>query len=262
MHTGSSKMEKEIASEEKRLRMLAVVEGAFPDGRRTPAKERFVWPELVFKELLAAVGIIVILIIWALLMDAPLRAEADPSWTENPAKAPWYFVGLQELLVYFDPWLAGVVIPTLIVIGLMAIPYIDIYNPVSGRYRFSKRKKACTIFLFGFFLWFGLIIVGTFFRGPSWHFYWPWESWLMEKHAGEGLRSLPVSVGAAFLGIYYIGGMLLPAIFDRELPKRIGFFRYMITVFLMLTMFLVPIKILLRLVFGIKYVLITPFLNI
>ncbi|MGD9365823.1 MAG: hypothetical protein PVH87_09020 [Desulfobacteraceae bacterium] len=255
-------MGKEIASEEKRLRVLAVVEGAAPAGGKEPARERFVWPDLVFKELLAAVGIIVVLIIWALLMDAPLRAEADPSWTENPAKAPWYFVGLQELLVYFDPWLAGVVMPTLIVLGLMAVPYIDIYNPVSGRYGLSRRKKACAIFLFGFFLWFGLIIVGTFFRGPSWHFYWPWESWLVEKPAGEALRSLPAIVGAAFLGLYYISGMMLPPILDKRLLKRFGSIRYMITVFLLLTMLLVPIKILLRLVFGIKYVLITPFFNI
>jgi hypothetical protein len=255
-------MGKEIASEEKRLRVLAVVESASPARGKAPAKERFVWPDLVFKELLVAVGIIVVLIIWALLMDAPLRAEADPSWTENPAKAPWYFLGLQELLVYFDPWLAGVVMPTLVVLGLMAMPYIDIYNPVSGQYRLSKRKKAGVIFLFGFFLWFGLIVVGTFFRGPSWHFYWPWESWLVEKHAGEALQSLPAFAGAAFLGIYYIGGMMLPAMLDSGLLKRFGSVRYLITVFLLLTMFLVPIKILLRLVFGIKYVLITPFFNI
>lgn len=255
-------MRKEIASEEKRLRVLAIVEGASPAGGKAPAKERFVWPDLVFKELLAAIGIVVVLIIWGLLVDAPLRAEADPSWTENPAKAPWYFIGLQELLVYFDPWLAGVVLPTLILLGLMAIPYIDIYNPVSGQYGFSKRKKACVIFLFGFFLWFALIIVGTFFRGPSWHFYWPWESWLVEKHAGEALQSLPVYMGAAFLGVYYIGGMLLPAILAKGVLKRFGSIRYMITVFLLLTMLLVPIKILLRLVFGIQYILIIPFFNI
>lgn len=251
-----------MESEEKRLRVLAVVEGASPARAKDASKERFVWPDLVIKELLAAVGITVVLIVWALLVDAPLRAEAAPSWTENPAKAPWYFLGLQELLVYFDPWLAGVVIPNLIALGLMTIPYIDRFNPVSGQYRLSKRKKASAIFLFGFFLWFALIIVGTFFRGPSWHFYWPWESWMVEKHAGEALRSLPAFVGAAALGIYYIAGMVLPVILDRTLLKRIGSIRYLISVFLLLTMLLVPIKILLRLVFGIKYLLITPFFNI
>jgi hypothetical protein len=255
-------MGKKMEAEEKRLRVLAIVESASPTSGKAPAKERFVWPDLVIKELLAAVGITVALIIGALLVDAPLGAQADPSWTENPAKAPWYFLGLQELLVYFDPWLAGVVIPTLIVAGLMAVPYIDIYNPVSGQYGIIRRKKVCAIVLFGFFLWFGLIIVGTFFRGPSWHFYWPWESWLVEKHAGDALRSIPAFVGAVLLGLYYAGGMILPAIRSKGLLKRFGTIRYGITFFLLLTMLLVPIKILLRLVFGIKYLLITPFFNI
>jgi hypothetical protein len=255
-------MVKEIKSEEKRMRVLAVVEGAFPARGKEPRKERFVWPDLVFKEFLVAIGILVVLVIWSLLVNAPLRAEADPSWTENPAKAPWYFLGLQELLVYFDPWLAGVVLPTLILLGLMAIPYIDIHNPVSGQYRLSGRKKAGAIFLFGFFLWFGLITVGTFFRGPSWHFYWPWESWLVEKHASEALWSLPAFVGVAFLGIYYIGGIMLPVLIDKGVLKRFGSIRYLITVLLLLTMLLIPIKILLRTLFGIKYILITPFFNI
>jgi hypothetical protein len=255
-------MAEAIESEQKRLRVLAIVEGPSQTRGKVPAEERFVWPDLVFKELLAAVGILVVLIVWALWVDAPLRAEADPSWTENPAKAPWYFVGLQELLVYFDPWLAGVVLPTLIVFGLMAIPYIDIHNPIAGQYRLSGRKRAGTIFLFGFFLWFALIIIGTFFRGPSWHFYWPWESWLVEKHAGEALWSLPTFVGGAFIGLYYIGGLILPAIIDKTLLKRFGTIRYLVVGLLLLTMFFIPIKILLRLVLGIKYVLITPFFNI
>jgi hypothetical protein len=249
-------------SKTKRLRVLAIVEGQTSGKRKAQTNERFVWPDLVLKELLVAIGVLVLLIVWALLVDAPLRAEADPSWTENPAKAPWYFLGLQELLVYFDPWLAGVVIPTLIALGLMAIPYLDNLNPVAGQYRLSKRKKACLIFLFGFFLWFALIIVGTFFRGPSWHFYWPWESWLVEKHAGEALRSLPVLAGAALLGLYFMGGLVLPAIIDRDLLRRFGYVRYLVIVSLLLSMFFIPVKILLRLAFGIKYILITPFFNI
>jgi hypothetical protein len=249
-------------SKSKRLRVLAIVEGPASGKRKAPANERFVWPDLVFKELMVAIGVLVLLMVWALLVDAPLRAEADPSWTENPAKAPWYFLGLQELLVYFDPWLAGVAMPTLIVLGLMAIPYLDNLNPVAGRYRLAKRKKASLIFLLGFFLWFALIIVGTFFRGPSWHFYWPWESWLVEKHAGEALRSLPALAGAPLLGLYFIGGMVLPAIIDSKLLRRFGVIRYLIINFLLLCMLFIPVKILLRLAFGIKYVLITPIFNI
>jgi hypothetical protein len=255
-------MQKETEPEEKRLRVLALVEGTPAAGERDPARERFVWPDLVFKELLAVIGIIVLLIIWGLLVDAPLRAQADPAWTENPAKAPWYFLGLQELLVYFDPWLAGVVIPTLILLGLMAVPYLDSGHPISGQYRLGQRKKASMVFLFGFCMWFALIIVGTFFRGPSWHFYWPWESWRVEKHTAEALRSLSGFAGAALLGLYFIGGMVLPAVINKGVLKRFGTIRYLVSAFLLLTMLFIPIKILLRVVFGIKYVLATPLLNI
>ncbi len=255
-------MEKEIKPAKERLRVLALVEGAAPAGGKETTDGKFVWPDLVFKELLAVIAVVVLLITWSLLVDAPLRAEADASWTENPAKAPWYFLGLQELLVYFDPWLAGVVIPNLILVGLMVIPYIDVNNRISGEYRLSERKKAAVIFLFGFFLWFVLIIVGTFLRGPSWNFYWPWESWEVAKHAGEALWSFPWFAGVPLLGLYFIGGSMLPTIIFKGLLQRLGTIRYMIIVFLLLTMLFVPIKIGLRVLFNIKYVLITPFFNI
>jgi hypothetical protein len=84
----------------------------------------------------------------------------------------------------------------------------------------------------------------------------------VEKHAGEALWSLPTFVGGAFIGLYYIGGLILPAIIDKTLLKRFGTIRYLVVGLLLLTMFFIPIKILLRLVLGIKYVLITPFFNI
>src|SRR5512140_1746884 len=98
-----------------------------------------VFPYLVFKEFLAALLISILLLIWSLAINAPLLPEANPGKTENPAKAPWYFVGLQELLVYFDPWIAGVAIPTLIIVGLMAIPYLDTSRIATGRYTFTTR---------------------------------------------------------------------------------------------------------------------------
>jgi len=83
----------------------------------------------------------------------------------NPAKAPWYFLGLQEMLVYFDPWIAGVVMPTLIIFGLMVIPYIDT-NPLgAGYYTWKQRKFEIGTFLFGFIvLWISMITIGTFIR--------------------------------------------------------------------------------------------------
>ena len=93
-------------------------------------------------ELVAAILVTVLLMVWSLTLNAPLEEPSNPNVTMNPAKAPWYFLGLQEMLVYFDPWMAGVVMPTLIIVGLMAIPYIDA-NPLgNGYYTYKQRKFA------------------------------------------------------------------------------------------------------------------------
>ena len=76
-------------------------------------------------EFLVAILVTVLLMVWSLTLNAPLEEPSNPNVTMNPAKAPWYFLGLQEMLVYFDPWMAGVIMPTLIIVGLMAVPYID-----------------------------------------------------------------------------------------------------------------------------------------
>jgi hypothetical protein len=255
-------MEKKKEVQQERDRVLALVEGSPPVKEKKTAAERFVWPDLVYKEFLASIAVVLVLVIWGLVIDAPLRAEADASWTENPAKAPWYFLGLQELLVYFDPWLAGVIIPTLIVVGLAVIPYIDTNSRLSGEYNLSKRKTVTSVFLFGSFLWFALIIVGTFLRGPSWNFYWPWESWLVTKHVSETLVSFPFAAGLIFLGVYFVGGTLLPLVVARNIVQRLGIVRYLTVAFLLLSMLFVPIKIFLRVAFNIKYILVTPFFNI
>ena len=88
------------------------------------------------------------------LVDAPLEEPANPTRTPNPSKAPWYFLGLQEMLVFFDPWHAGVVLPSLIIVGLMVIPYIDINPKGNGYYCFKDRKWEILTFFFGFhILW-------------------------------------------------------------------------------------------------------------
>src|SRR5215471_17637125 len=87
------------------------------------AEKVLTWPDLVYTELICMVVLTVILIAWSMALQAPLEDPANPSSSPNPSKAPWYFLGLQEMLVYFDPWLAGVVFPGLIIVGLMAIPY-------------------------------------------------------------------------------------------------------------------------------------------
>src|SRR5437870_5835116 len=83
------------------------------------------WPYLVRLEFLTSLVVMIVMTVWSITIDAPLEEPANPNKTPNPSKAPWYFLGLQEMLVYFDPWMAGVVLPSLIIVGLMVIPYID-----------------------------------------------------------------------------------------------------------------------------------------
>ncbi len=113
-------------------------------------KKVFVWPNLVAREFVATLLVTAGLLAWSLIAHAPLEEMANPNKTPNPSKAPWYFAGLQELLVYFDPWIAGVVLPTVILIGLMAIPYLDINPKGVGYYSVKSRKFAVSMFTFGF----------------------------------------------------------------------------------------------------------------
>src|SRR6202048_41318 len=141
-------------------------------------KEVHVWPFFLRIDFLAAIIVTIILMVWSITLNAPLEEPANPNLTMNPAKAPWYFLGLQDMLVYFDPWIAGVIMPTLIIIGLMAIPYIDTNPNGNGYYTFKERPMAVSTFLLGFLgLWVGFIIIGVFFRGPGWNLYWPWHFW-------------------------------------------------------------------------------------
>jgi Cytochrome b(C-terminal)/b6/petD len=146
------------------------------------AEKTWVWPDLVYTELLVMVVGLIVLVVWSLLLKAPIEEPANPARTPNPSKAPWYFLGLQEMLVYFDPWLAGVVFPSLIIVGLMAIPYIDTNPKGNGYFTFKERKVEISIFLFGFLiLWVLLVTLGTFLRGPNWNFFGPYEYWDLHK---------------------------------------------------------------------------------
>ena len=231
------------------------------DGAR-PNEPVAVFPYLVFKEFLAALLISIGLLVWALTVNAPLLSEANPGKTENPAKAPWYFVGLQELLVYFDPWIAGVAIPTLIIVGLMTIPYLDTTRNATGRYTFTARRLAISHFLLGFALWWVLIAIGQFLRGPNWQFYWPWQDWALPQSAEQSLWSFPWWVGLPALVAYFTVGFWLPQRRWPWLYAALGRTRYITVITFTLLMYGVPIKILLRLLLRVKYVLVTPWLNV
>jgi hypothetical protein len=198
----------------------------------------------------------------------------------NPAKAPWYFLGLQEMLVYFDPWMAGVILPTLIIVGLMAIPYMDV-NPLgNGYYTYHQRKFAIWAFSFGFLgLWVLMVIIGTFIRGPGWMWFWPGVTWDHNRlifevnrdfHDLFGITSIwgKAIFGALVVGAYFvIGGwachkMITLTEFSRKVYQRMTLLQYLSLQFFLVMMLLLPVKIILRLLFRIKYLWVTPWFNI
>ena len=245
----------------------------------------WVWPDLVYTELICLVLCSVVLILWSIFLKAPLEQPANRSVTPNPSKAPWYFLGLQEMLVYFDPWLAGVVLPGIIIAGLIAIPYVDRNPKGNGYYTFNERKAEITIFLFGFvILWISLIVLGTFLRGPNWNFFGPFEFWDIHKLEAlvnvnlseyifvRGLgTSLPSNwfvreiFGIVFVLFYILAlPVLLAKLWFKSYYEKLGPPRYYVTAFLFVTMMSLPIKMLLRWLFNLKYIVAIPefFFNI
>jgi len=244
------------------------------------SKEVPVWPYLLRVEFLAAVIVTVILFVWSITLSAPLEEPSNPNLTMNPAKAPWYFLGLQEMLVYFDPWMAGVVLPTLIIVGLMAIPYMDA-NPLgNGYYTYKQRKFSIWAFSFGFLgLWVLMVIIGTFIRGPGWMWFWPGQTWDHNRVIFEVNRDLPdlfgitsiigkIILGVIALGVYgalaggFVHKLFTMNDFNKKIYGRMTFLQYAALQFFLITMLLLPAKMILRLAFRIKYILVTPWFNI
>lgn len=255
------------------------------------------WPDLVYTELVCMVLLTAVLIAWGIVLQAPLEEPASAAKTPNPSKAPWYFLGLQEMLVYFDPWMAGVVLPSVILVGLMAVPYIDFNKLGNGYYTFNERKFAVSTFLFGFLpLWVAMIVLGTFLRGPNWNFFSPYEFWdvhklellnninLSELFWIKGLgQPLPVvppgasfAVQAPIILLREWLGLLSVVVYLVVLPNimavtvfrsfyiRMGLLRYMVLANLMLMMMSLPIKMVLRWAVNLKYIVAIPewFFNI
>jgi hypothetical protein len=258
------------------------------------------WPYFMYTIMFCFLLTTIVLWVWSMAVHAPLEPIADPNKTPNPSKAPWYFVGLQELLVYFDPWIAGVALPTLIIVGLMAIPYLD-KNPVGiGEYNYKDRKFAFWVFTLGTAFWFLLIIIGYYFRGPSWQWYWwPFETWEVHKEshvvtislfchtsvsASEQARCLSLNVwwGLVVLACAGFAGVLLPVALPYALGPRVkdgswlkklcnglqefyekrGPTIYTIEMLLLLSMIGIPVKMALRLLFNVKYILTIPVINL
>jgi hypothetical protein len=242
-------------------------------------KRVYTWPDLVYSELICMVMFTAFLLLWAVLFKAPLEDPANAGITPAIAKAPWYFLGLQEILVYYDPWIAGVVLPTLIIVGLVAIPYIDFNPKGNGYYTVKDRYFALWVFGFGFIvLWISLIFLGTFMRGPGWNFYGPFEYWDTHKVIAEPNINLSELIWVKLFNIglpknilvreifgfviiaAYLG--ILPVLMARKWFKtfyeKMGFVRFHLFAQLLLIMVSLPIKMYLRWAFAFKYVVSIP----
>ena len=238
------------------------------------------WPDLVYPELLAMVLCTFVLIVWSVLLKAPLESPANPAGPPNPSKAPWYFLGLQEMLVYFDPWMAGVVLPGLIILGLAAMPYIDTNPKGNGYYTFKERKFAIITWMFGYLiLWCVLIVFGTFLRGPNWNFFGPFET--SDSHRVEPLtniivsdiwnarvlkQKLPDSIllrewPGMLLTVFWM--FILPFLMTKirffgRLRTQMGFARFYLMAVLFVIMMLVPVKMVGRWTINLKYIIAMP----
>ena len=187
------------------------------------ARELHVWPYLVRIEFLATVIVTVVLFVWSITLNAPLEEPANPNLTMNPSKAPWYFLGLQEMLVYFDPWIAGVVMPSIIMVG---IDGLSVRRFKSTRQRLlhaannAASRSGCLAR--AFCMWIVLIVIGTFIRGPGWIWFWPGQTWdhnavVFDKNVDLhdmiaqklGLHFLATNPGKFIFGLIVVSGFYL-----------------------------------------------------
>ncbi len=260
--------------------------GGIPFEKTETDEKLFTWPDLVYTEMLCMILLTIVMVVWSVVLRAPLEEAANPTSSPNPAKAPWYFLGLQEMLVYYDPWMAGVVLPTFIIIGLIALPYIDFNQKGNGYYTFSQRPFAIITFMFGFIvLWVTLIVLGTILRGPNWNFFGPFTYW--DPHKVDPLNNVNISqifwlnwLGKPLEGmnpvvrelpgfiLIFIYLFVLPPLLARTIMRpffiKMGFIRFIILVTLLQFMAALPIKMVLRWSFNLKYIVALPevFFNI
>jgi quinol---cytochrome c reductase cytochrome c subunit, bacillus type len=154
-------------------RLLTVVKSGSIQQTRAEAQDKVhVWPHLLVIEFAAVLVVTAALLVFSALVRAPLLGLADFNKTPNPSKAPWYFLGLQELLTMFHPMVAGVTIPGMGLFLLGVAPFID-KNPSHAP---TDRKFAISIFTMFLMLWAVLVIIGSFFRGPGFNFVFPWNN--------------------------------------------------------------------------------------
>jgi hypothetical protein len=152
-------------------RLLTVVKsGSIQEVKASPVDKVHTWPHLLAAEFVASLACLAFLFIFSIFVNAPLLQDANFNQTPNPSKAPWYFLGLQELLTMFHPMIAGVTIPGVGLIVMIFAPFID-KNPSNKP---EDRKFAAALMTVHLMFWAVLVIIGSFFRGPGFNFYLPW----------------------------------------------------------------------------------------
>jgi quinol-cytochrome oxidoreductase complex cytochrome b subunit len=165
------RVQTQTSATQRRYRTLAVVRQEAITRVEKPLEDSvFVWPHLLVREFFASTIVMVMITLLSLAINAPLRDPANPNLTPNPAKAPWYFLGLQELLHYFPPNVAGVLVPGLTLVALAVLPYVD-RNPSRA---YADRKVAIVTFTMFLIFWAVVTLAGSFFRGAGWVWQWPW----------------------------------------------------------------------------------------
>ena len=156
-------------------RLLTVVKaGSIQDIKSVPVDKVHTWPHLLAVEFVASLAMLTFVLIFSIFVNAPLLELANVNQTPNPSKAPWYFLGLQELLTMFHPMVAGVTIPGMGIFLLILAPFID-RNPSNKP---EDRKFAISLFTVQMMMWAILVIIGSFFRGPGFNFVAPWTTGL------------------------------------------------------------------------------------
>jgi quinol-cytochrome oxidoreductase complex cytochrome b subunit len=160
-----------------RTRVLGVVDRESVTAEDRPVDDTvFTWPHLIVRHAVVFLGVSATVLALGVAFEAPLRGLANPNLTPEPAKAPWYFAGLQELLSRVDPLIAGILVPAGVFLVLFLLPYID-RNPATEA---RQRKVAIVVFSGILAAAVVLTVIGTFFRGPGWAFVWPWQHLYLE----------------------------------------------------------------------------------
>jgi hypothetical protein len=232
------------------------------------------WPHLLRLELVASLATLLFVTWWAIGLEVPLGSVADPGVTPKVAKAPWFFVGIQEMLQYFDAWLAGAVLPLLMLAGLCALPYIDHDTTESGRYTLRRRPVALAVTLALVVLWVLPMVVGLLLRGENWSLQPVWEPQEIDvPPVHEPLLSLATLIDLRGAGQHLLGGGLVlgpffalvlswPRARRRPWAARLGPGRYLVAGSLLLLTVGVVLKVVLHMTLDIRYLWVTPWFRI